>query len=81
MMSSRVEHSVTSTARDVSALPKTWKTVLEFVALVESLPESEWAQHAPRLRLLAAEIARETAELPRPMPDLVQRFLDRCAAR
>jgi hypothetical protein len=79
MMISRSEHHVTTSSSDEVRLPRTWETVLEFVALVETLPDSEWAQRAPQLRQLAEEIIRETADFPRPVPAEVQRFLERCA--
>lgn len=79
MMISQSEHRATVSSSDGTRLPRTWETVLEFVALIETMPDSEWAQRAPELRQLADEIVRETADFPRPVPVEVQRFLARCA--
>jgi hypothetical protein len=72
------EHRVTVSSDNSKRLPGTWETVVEFVALCEAMSDIEWTQHAPKLHHVADEIVRETADLPRPVPAPVQRFLDRC---
>jgi len=81
MMTSRSEHRVTLSSRDATRLPRTWETVLEFLALFETMPDFDSPHRAELLRRIADEVIRETADFPRPVPDAVQRFLDRCAAR